>query len=129
MRINMILSKLTSDIVNEQPVRTEVDTETSSIVQDGETIMLGGMLFQEDSALVRKIPLLGDIPLLGLLFRHYDVVTANSEILVFVTPDVIDEDPGQMRAETTAAIEAEKARLKKALAELESKVKGAGAEW
>jgi general secretion pathway protein D len=126
MRINMMLSKLTSDIVNEQPVRTEMDTETSMIVQNGETIMLGGMLFQEDSTIERKIPLFGDLPLLGGLFRHYEVVKANSEVLVFVTPDVIDEDPSEMRAETTATIEAEKARLKEVLAELEGKVKDAG---
>jgi type II secretory pathway component GspD/PulD (secretin) len=126
MRINMMLSKLTSDIVNEQPVRTEMDTETSMIVQNGETIMLGGMLFQEDSTIERKIPLFGDLPLLGGLFRHYEVVKANSEVLVFVTPDVIDEDPSEMRAETTATIEAEKAKLKEVLAELEGKVKDAG---
>jgi len=127
MRINMMLSQLTSDVVNEQPVRTEMDTETSLIVEDGETIMLGGMLFQEDSTIERKIPLFGDIPLLGGLFRHYEVVKANSEVLVFVTPDVIDEDPSQMRAETRASIEEEKARLRQTLAELENKVKDAGA--
>jgi general secretion pathway protein D len=60
------------------------------IVQDGQTIMLGGMLFQEDSRIQRKIPLLGDLPLLGGLFRHNQKVGANSELLVFVTPHVID---------------------------------------
>ncbi|MHC4624825.1 MAG: secretin N-terminal domain-containing protein, partial [Planctomycetota bacterium] len=126
MTINMIISQLQTEIVNEQPVRTEMDTQTTLIVPDGETIMLGGMLFQEDSALVRKIPLFGDIPLLGLLFRHYEVVKANAELLVFVTPYVIDEDPSEMLAETQATIDAEKAKLKKTLAELESKVKDAG---
>ena len=60
------------------------------IVQDGQTIMLGGMLFQEDSKTKRKIPLLGDIPLIGGLFQHNNNENANSELLIFITPAVID---------------------------------------
>jgi type II secretory pathway component GspD/PulD (secretin) len=66
------------------------------IVQDGQTIMLGGMLFQEDSKIKRKVPLLGDLPLVGGLFRHNQNTLANSELLIFVTPQVIDT-PTDMR--------------------------------
>ena len=48
MIINVVLSQLTSEEINSQRVRTELDTTTNMIVQDGQTIMLGGMLFQED---------------------------------------------------------------------------------
>jgi general secretion pathway protein D len=90
MIINVILSQLTSEVINSQRVRTELDTTTNMIVQDGQTLMLGGMLFQEDSRIKRKIPLLGDLPLLGGLFRHNQNTAANSELLIFVTPHVID---------------------------------------
>jgi general secretion pathway protein D len=120
MTINIIISQLKSEIVNEQPVRTEMDTETTLIVQDGETIMLGGMLFQADSTIERKIPLFGDIPLLGGLFRHNEIVKANTEMLVFVTPYVIDEDPSQMLSETIESIESEREKLKSVMAELKS---------
>jgi general secretion pathway protein D len=90
MIINVILSQLTSEEINSQPVRTELDTTTNMIVQDGQTIMLGGMLYQEDSRTKRKIPLLGDLPLIGGLFQHNDNQAANSELLVFITPAVID---------------------------------------
>ncbi|MCU0915261.1 MAG: hypothetical protein MUC88_11945 [Planctomycetes bacterium] len=90
MIINVILSQLTSEIINTQRVRTELDTTTNMIVQDGQTIMLGGMLFQENSRVVRKLPLLGDLPLVGGLFRHKQGTAANSELLIFVTPYVID---------------------------------------
>ena len=90
MIINVILSQLTSEAINNQPVRTELDTTTNMIVQDGQTIMLGGMLFQEDSKTKRKIPLLGDLPLIGGLFQHNNNETANSELLIFITPAVID---------------------------------------
>ncbi|UCC96451.1 MAG: hypothetical protein JSW66_11475 [Phycisphaerales bacterium] len=91
MIINIIISQLTSEEENTQPVRTEMETKTNMIVSDGQTIMLGGILFQQDRAVDRKIPLLGDIPLLGMLFSHSETIAANNEMLVFITPYVIDE--------------------------------------
>ncbi len=90
MIINVILSQLTSEEINDQRVRTELDTTTNMIVQDGQTIMLGGMLFQEDEKVKRKIWLLGDLPLIGGLFQHNSNTAANSELLIFITPAVID---------------------------------------
>lgn len=96
MIINVILSQLTSEVINSQRVRTELDTTTNMVVQDGQTILLGGMLFQEDSRVKRKIPLLGDLPLVGGLFQHNQRSAGNSELLIFVTPQVIDT-PTDMR--------------------------------
>jgi general secretion pathway protein D len=90
MIINVILSQLESETINTQPVRTELDTTTNMVVKDGQTIMLGGMLFQEDSRARRKVPFLGDLPLLGALFRHKQDIQANSELLIFITPYVIE---------------------------------------
>jgi hypothetical protein len=61
------------------------------IVQDGQTLLLGGILFQQDSTIERKLPLLGDMPLVGGLFRHNEINLANSEMFVFMTPRVIQE--------------------------------------
>jgi type II secretory pathway component GspD/PulD (secretin) len=90
MIINIILSQLESELINTQPVRTELDTTTNLVVKDGQTIMLGGMLFQEDSQTNRKVPFLGDLPLLGALFRHKQDIQANSELLIFITPYVVE---------------------------------------
>jgi general secretion pathway protein D len=109
MIINVILSQLTSEEINQQRVRTELDTTTNMIVQDGQTIMLGGMLFQEDSKIKRKIWLLGDIPLIGGLFQHNNNTAANSELLIFITPAVIDS-PEQ--TSHTAIVEMKKAERK-----------------
>jgi type II secretory pathway component GspD/PulD (secretin) len=86
------LSQLTGDFVNGQPVRTWMETETNMIVHDAETLMLGGILFQKNSHIKRKIPLLGDLPLVGGLFQHNDIALANNEMIVFITPYVITED-------------------------------------
>jgi general secretion pathway protein D len=120
MTINLVISQLTSERENDQPVRTEMDTETTLIVRDGETIMLGGMLFRKDSIVERKVPLLGDIPLVGGLFRHNEVIEANTEMLVFITPYVIDEDPDKMLPETREEIERPKEKLEDVLEQLEA---------
>jgi general secretion pathway protein D len=91
MIVNVILSQLTGESINGQPVRTEMETTTNMIVADTETLMLGGILFQKDSRIKRKIPLLGDLPLIGGLFQHNDVALSNSELIVFITPFVVNE--------------------------------------
>jgi general secretion pathway protein D len=112
MIINVILSQLGSETINSQPVRTELDTTTNMVVQDGQTIMLGGMLFQEDSRTNRKVPFLGDLPLIGGLFRHKQATEANSELLIFVTPYVI-ETGNQMLPEARQDLEKAQQKLHK----------------
>jgi type II secretory pathway component GspD/PulD (secretin) len=121
MIINVILWQLTSETINNQPVRTGMETETNMIVQDGQTIMLGGILFRKDSTIERKIPLFGDLPLVGGLFRHEEVIEANKEMLVFITPYVIDE-AGDMLPETIEEMERPKEKLKSMLEQLEAAI-------
>ena len=68
-----------------------METKTNMIVHNSETLMLGGILFQEESKIMRKVALLGDMPLLGGLFQHNDCEISNNEMIVFITPYVIDE--------------------------------------
>ena len=119
MIINVILSQLTADKENEQPVRTEMDTTTNMMVQHAQTLMLGGILFQTDSTVERKIPLLGDLPLAGGLFRHNNIIESNEELIVFITPYVID-GPNDMLPETMAEIEPKLEKLDNIKEELES---------
>jgi len=93
MLLNISLSQLqlAEPTVNGLTVRSQMETTTNMIVQNGQTVMLGGILFQENSKIQRKIPLLGDIPLAGELFRHNEIEQSNNELIVFVTPFVIDE--------------------------------------
>jgi len=104
MIVNVEISQLTSDLVNDQPVRTVMETTTNMIVRDGQTLLLGGILFQKESMIEHKLPLLGDVPLVGGLFRHTEVNLANSEMFVFMTPRVIDE-PNAALPEATGSRE------------------------
>ncbi len=72
-----------------------IDTKeigTQVLVDNGETIVLGGIFQQEKSRVVYKVPLLGDIPGLGWLFRNTSDSNVKSELLIFVTPRIVTED-------------------------------------
>jgi general secretion pathway protein D len=121
MIINIIISQLTTEEKNGQPVRTEMETKTNMIVEDGQTIMLGGILFQQDRVIDRKVPLLGDIPVLGAVFSHNETIAANNEMLVFITPYVIDE-PDKTGSATKEVIDRSKERLDNIRKELDTTV-------
>ena len=73
-----------------QPVVDRREAETTLIVKHGQTVVLGGLRKKEVTKQVNKIPLLGDLPLAGALFRFTGEETVNSELLVFVTPWIVE---------------------------------------
>jgi general secretion pathway protein D len=91
LTINLNISQISAEELNQQPVRSNLDSTTHMIINDGQSVMMGGMLYQDENFIEHKIPLLGDLPLLGELFKHEYKGKANNEILVFVTPHVIDD--------------------------------------
>ncbi|MDE1313057.1 type IV pilus secretin PilQ [Vibrio aestuarianus] len=69
--------------INTQRIGTQV------LVNNGETVVLGGIFQHSISRTVDKVPLLGDLPLLGVLFRRSYEQVGKSELLIFVTPKVV----------------------------------------
>lgn len=63
---------------------------TSVIVWDGQTVMLGGLISEDVSRARKKVPVLGDIPLLGRLFRSESTSSAKKNLIIFVSPQIID---------------------------------------
>jgi len=74
--------------VNTRAINTQV------LVQNGETVVLGGIYEQTRSKDVTKVPLLGDLPYLGALFRNTTQVNDKVELLIFVTPKILKESLG-----------------------------------
>ncbi|MDO6709642.1 type IV pilus secretin PilQ family protein [Aliiglaciecola sp. 2_MG-2023] len=69
-----------------------IDTQeisTQVLVENGETIVLGGIFQQTSTDDVSKIPLLGDLPVVGSLFRNSQKVNEKRELLIFVTPKIL----------------------------------------
>uniref|UniRef100_UPI0026362AD6 type II secretion system protein GspD n=1 Tax=uncultured Thermosynechococcus sp. TaxID=436945 RepID=UPI0026362AD6 len=60
-------------------------------LRDGQTLMLAGIIQDQDRSLVTKVPILGDIPLLGRLFRREQNQRQRNELVVMVTPKIIDD--------------------------------------
>ncbi len=65
--------------------------ETQVLVNNGQTVVLGGIYETEQGETVTKVPYLGDIPFLGMFFRSTRVVSNKSELLIFVTPKILKE--------------------------------------
>ncbi len=101
MNLDLTISQLTSETVNNQPITTYMNITTTAIVEDGQTILLGAQTSTVNSKIERKIPLLGDLPLIGPLFRHYESEESNTELLIFITPEVIGLE--EMPTETSTA--------------------------
>jgi type IV pilus assembly protein PilQ len=71
------------------PVVDTRKVSTVALVKDGQAVVLGGLRKKETSQQVNKVPVLGDIPILGHLFRFEGEATVNTELVVFITPRII----------------------------------------
>jgi type IV pilus assembly protein PilQ len=65
--------------------------ETQVLVANGQTVVLGGIYETERRETINKVPFLGDIPVLGVLFRNKQRVDNKAELLIFVTPRILEE--------------------------------------
>jgi type IV pilus assembly protein PilQ len=62
---------------------------TQVLVTDGGTVVIGGVIQTQNSINISQVPLLGNIPILGNLFKHTQVSTSNQELIFFITPRII----------------------------------------
>ena len=72
------------------PIQTQ-SVETNVLVDNGETIVLGGVYEQTTAKSVDRVPFFGDLPLVGFLFRSTFEQNNKSELLIFVTPKLLKE--------------------------------------
>lgn len=75
--------------VTQIPIVTTSETETSVMVKDGATIVIAGMKKDRRDKEVKKLPFLGDIPLLGFFFRNTKDEMIKTELVIFITPRII----------------------------------------
>ena len=69
--------------------------DTSVRLKDGETMVIGGLIGSEEAKSYRKIPLLGDIPVLGAFFKNVQKSKQSSEIMIFLTARILPSDDSQ----------------------------------
>ena len=86
------------------PVIAKRSAETVVVTADGKTVVIGGLMENNKTESVQKVPLLGDIPLLGTAFKRKVKQNTKTELIIFLTPYVVSEPAGlskMTRAETS----------------------------
>jgi type IV pilus assembly protein PilQ len=75
------------------PVDTR-SVDTTVLVDNGETVVLGGVFERTTTENQEKVPFFGDIPYVGFLFKRKEFIDSNRELLIFVTPKILKESLG-----------------------------------
>ncbi len=104
--VAMDIKQTTEDVLtaagDPTPRTSKREVNTSVVVGDGETIILGGMIKETERSLTKKVPGLAYIPLIGGLFKSVSKEKEKIDFVIFLTPQII-EDPSEMRHATLAA--------------------------
>ena len=90
--LNVDVENTTPDFgrtVQGNPTLITQQATTQVLVTDGGTVVIGGVIQTQNSVNVQQVPLLGNIPYLGYLFKHTTVSTSNQELIFFITPRII----------------------------------------
>ena len=96
LRVNIQVSSIApGQIVNGSIVVDRSEATTQLIVKNGQTIVLSGIRQSEDTEIIRKVPILGDIPILDWFFKSKETIAVESELLFFITPYVV-ENTGEL---------------------------------
>jgi general secretion pathway protein D len=95
MIVSPEISSLSSQTVSissnvNAPVINKTSAETVVVTPDATTVVIGGMMQKQQTSSVNKVPLLGDIPLIGYAFRHTVKADSKTELLIFLTPYIVE---------------------------------------
>jgi type II secretory pathway component GspD/PulD (secretin) len=76
----------------DRPIVSTRSANTIVRVPDGQTLIIGGLILEQDIITEKRVPILGRIPLIGFLFRHQTKTPQRSELLIFITPSIVNSD-------------------------------------
>lgn len=80
-----------ANAVNNVPPILTQNVQTEVLVDNGGTVVIGGIYEEEETTSINRVPLLGEIPVVGALFRNTARVSNRTELLVFITPRIVTE--------------------------------------
>ncbi len=87
------------------PILIQQTTPVTRIIRNGDTMVLAGLIRKQDNTSTQRVPLLGDLPLIGSLFKSHSVNTNDSELLVFITANILpDPLPGTTVTATSGGL-------------------------
>lgn len=97
--VRLKIKQTVKDVATPGNANTDINSKslvTNIVVPNRDTAVLGGMVSEKVSTTVRKVPLLGDIPILGWLFRSKSKDVSKSNLMIFITPKII-RNPAQSK--------------------------------
>ena len=74
------------------PAVNSRSAETTVMLENGETLAIGGLIKKDELKTVKKIPLIAELPILGHLFRSSEIQDLETELIIFITPQIIEND-------------------------------------
>jgi len=92
MNLHPVVSDFSGVYVGPNNERPYIDTReaiTQVQLKDGETVVIGGLIKQKEVDTVNKVPILGSIPLVGLVFRHKHKAVETTDLLIFITARIL----------------------------------------
>ncbi len=89
LQISTTLEDIAQTTTNDQPNTSKKDLLTTAIVNNGESVILGGYIKEKSEEQVSSVPLLGDIPILGYLFKNKYKINDKVNLVVIVTPYIV----------------------------------------
>jgi type II secretory pathway component GspD/PulD (secretin) len=103
MTITLVVKPTVSELVkfeligdekypNQLPITVQRSVETTVSMKNGHTLVMGGLMKNEDSVSVRKVPILGDIPIIGNLFRSKTQYVTKINLIIFIKATIIDSE-------------------------------------
>jgi general secretion pathway protein D len=123
LEITTVLEDVDDSTTNGQPNTTKKEVKTSAIVTNGQNVIIGGLIKNKDSSTVDKVPLFGDLPLVGHLFTNDRGVVSQRNLVIIITPYIISKSAGltTIREKLTRLDAMEQKLLEKLERELEKK--------
>jgi type II secretory pathway component GspD/PulD (secretin) len=91
MHVNPVVSSISGMGPNNIPQTSSREAETTVMVKDGETIVLGGLIRDEYSKMVTSVPLLSQLPLVGELFKNRSTSKRRTDVVVTITPRIVHD--------------------------------------
>ncbi len=96
MYVNPIIEEVTGEVVvdqNRAPITSKRSVESVVTISNGETLVIGGLIKETDRRITEKVWFLGDLPLVGNLFRHRKKENVQTDMLIFITPQIVENGP------------------------------------
>ena len=91
LTVNSEQNVVVGESITEVPIIDTRNTRREVLLKDGQVVIIGGLRRKEITKQANQIPILGDIPLIGLLFKYTNTVVTNTELIVFLSPHIYKE--------------------------------------